>query len=98
MGTPILQHNKPDIIEQWYLLQYLRAVDNGDKIAAKVYARQRNAAMLRQVLGEDHPHTQKLTLSTALTQAAEKVEQKLPPQYTRYTKVFDEPGEGGLPP
>ena len=34
----------------------------------------------------------------ALAQAAEKVEQKLPPQYAKYTKVFEEPGEGELPP
>ena len=26
------------------------------------------------------------------------MEQKLPPQYARYAKVFDEPGEGELPP
>ena len=34
----------------------------------------------------------------ALAQAAKKVEQKLSPQYTKYPKVFDEPGEGELPP
>ena len=34
----------------------------------------------------------------ALAQAAEKVELKLPPQYAKYAKVFDEPGEGELPP
>ena len=34
----------------------------------------------------------------ALAQAAKKVEQKLPPQYTKYAKVFDKPGEGELPP
>ena len=49
-------------------------------------------------MGEDHPQIRKLTLSTALAQAAKKVEQKLPPQYAKYTKVFDEPGEGELPP
>ena len=37
-------------------------------------------------------------LSTALAQAAEKVEQKLPPQYAKDAKVFEEPGEGELPP
>ena len=37
-------------------------------------------------------------LSMALAQATERVEQKLPPQYTKYAKVFDEPGEGELPP
>ena len=31
-------------------------------------------------------------------QAAEKVEQKLPPQYAKYAKVFNEPKEGELPP
>ena len=34
----------------------------------------------------------------ALAQATENVEQKLPLQYTKYTKVFNEPGEGELPP
>ena len=34
----------------------------------------------------------------ALAQAMEKVEQKLPPQYAQYARVFDEPGEGELPP
>ena len=55
-------------------------------------------AILRRVLGENHPHIWKLTLSTALAQATEKVEQKLPPQYAKYTKVFDEPRDGNLPP
>ena len=71
--------------------------DNSE-LTAQIYAQQRNAATLRQVLGENHPHIRKLTLSTALAQATEKVEQKLPPQYAKYTKVFDEPGEGELPP
>ena len=34
----------------------------------------------------------------ALAQATKKVEQKLPPQYTQYAKVFNKPGEGELPP
>ena len=34
----------------------------------------------------------------ALAQATEKVEQKLPPQYAKYAKVFNEHGEGELPP
>ena len=34
----------------------------------------------------------------ALAQAAEKVEQKLPLQYAKYAKVFNEPKEGELPP
>ena len=54
--------------------------------------------MLRRVLGEDHPHIRKLTLSTALAQAAEKVKQKLSPQYAQYSKVFDKPKDGKLPP
>ena len=71
--------------------------DNSE-LAARVYAQQRNAATLHRVLGKDHPHIRKLTLSTALAQATERVEQKLPPQYAKYAKVFDEPKEGGLPP
>ena len=58
----------------------------------------RTPATLHRVLGEDHPHIRKLTLSTALAQAAGKVEQKLPPQYAKYAKVFDEPKGGELPP
>ena len=34
----------------------------------------------------------------ALAQATEKLEQKLPLQYVKYAKVFNEPGEGELPP
>ena len=34
----------------------------------------------------------------ALAQATERVEQKLPPQYAKYTKVFDKPKGGELPP
>ena len=68
------------------------------ELTARIYAQQKNAATLRQVLGEDHPHIRKLMLSTALAQAAEKVEQKLPPQYAKFTKVFDKPKEGKLPP
>ena len=71
--------------------------DNSE-LAARIYAQQRNAATLRQVLGKGHPHIQMLTLSTALAQAAERVEQKLPLQYAKYTKVFDEPKGGELPP
>ena len=50
------------------------------------------------MLGKDHPHIQKITLSTALAQAAEKAEQKLPPQYAKYAEVFNEPKGGELPP
>ena len=52
---------------------------NNSELAARIYAQQRNAVTLRRVLGKDHPHIRKLTLSTALAQAAERVEQKLPP-------------------
>ena len=98
-GTPTPWHNEPGVLEQWYLLWYLRAVkQNQPEYMAWIYAKQWNVATLRRVLGEDHPHIRKLTLSMALAQATEKVEQKLPLQYTRYAKVFDEPGEGELPP
>ena len=50
------------------------------------------------MLRKDHLHIRKLTLSTALAQAAERVEQKLPPQYAKYAKVFNEPKGGELPP
>ena len=87
------------MIKQWYLLQYLGAVERDEsKYAAWIYAQQRNVAMLRWVLGENHPHIWKLTLSTALAQVAEKVEQKIPPQYAKYAKVFDEPKDRKLPP
>ena len=71
--------------------------DNSE-LAARIYAQQRNAATLRQVLRKDHPHIRKLTLSTALAQAAKRVEQKRSPQYAKYAKVFDEPEGGELPP
>ena len=37
-------------------------------------------------------------MSTTLAQAAEKVEQKLPLQYSKYAKAFDKPKDGKLPP
>ena len=52
--------------------------DNSE-LAAWIYAQQRNTVTLQRVLGEDHPHIRKITLSTALAQATEKVKQKLPP-------------------
>ena len=98
-GTPIPRHDDPRILEQRYLLRYLDAMEkDNSELAAKVYAQQRNAATLQRVLGRDHPHIQKLTLSTVLAQATRKVEQKLPPQYAKYAQVFDEPKEGELPP
>ena len=97
-GTPIPRHDDPKILRQRYLLWYLHAMEkDNSELTAWIYAQQRNAATLHQVLGENHPHIRKLTLSTALAQAVKKVEQKLPPQYATYTKVFDEPGEGELP-
>ena len=87
------------MIEQQYLPCYLGAIERDkSKYTAQIYAQQKNAATLRRVLGESHPCIQKLILSTALVQAAGKVEQKLPPQYAKYTKVFDEPKDGKLPP
>ena len=98
-GTPTLRHDDPKILKQRHLLQYLHAMEqDNSELAAQIYAQQRNAATLRRVLGESHPLIRKHMFSMALAQAAKKVEQKLPPQYTKYTKVFDEPGEGELPP
>ena len=98
-GTPVPRHDDPRILEQRYLLRYLHAMEkDNSELAARIYAQQRNKATLRQVLGEDHPHIRKLTLSTALAQAAGKVKQKLPPQYAKYAKVFDELKGGELPP
>ena len=98
-GTPVPRHDDPRILEQRYLLRYLHALEkDNSELAARIYAQQRNEATLRRVLGENHPHIQKLTLSTALAQAAGRVEQKLPPQYAKYAKVFNEPKGGELPP
>ena len=95
-GTPSPRHDESKILEQRYLLRYLHAMEqDNSKLAARIYAQQRNTATLRRVLGENHPHIRKLTLSMALVQATEKLEQKLPPQYA---KVFGKPGEGELPP
>ena len=99
IGTPIPFHDKPEVVEQWYLLWYLSAMEKDEsELAARIYAQQRNAATLWWVLGENHPHIQQLMLSTTLAQAVEKVEQKLPPQHAKYTTVFNEPHDGRLPP
>ena len=99
VGTPIPGHDEPKIVEQQYLLQYLGAVERDEsEYATQIYAQQRNTATLWRVLGEDHPHIQRLTLSTTLAKVTEKVEQKLPPQYAKYTKVFNEPGDREPPP
>ena len=98
-GTPIPRHDDPRILEHRYLLRYLRAEEkDNSELAARIYAQQRNAATLRRVLGKEHPHIRRLSLSTALAQATERVEEKLPPQYAKYAKVFDEPKGGELPP
>ena len=98
-GTSIPRHDDPKILEQRYLLRYLHAMEkDNSELTARIYAQQRNEATLRRVLGKDHPHIRKLTLSTALAQAAKKVEQKLPPQYAKFEKVFDKPKAGELPP
>ena len=60
--------------------------------------KKRSRETLRRILGDSHPYIQKVTLSTSLAQATQKEEQQLPPQYAEYAKVFDEPGEGQLPP
>ena len=83
-GTPIPRHDDPRILEQRYLLRYLHTMERDDsEFAARIYAQQRNATTLRRILGKDHPHIRKLMLSTALAQAAGKVEQKLPLQYAK---------------
>ena len=56
-GTPIPRHDDPKILEQRYLLRYLHAIErDNSELAARVYAQQRNAATLHQVLGRNHPH------------------------------------------
>ena len=98
-GTPVPRHDKDKMLKQRYLLWYLHTVEqDNSELATQIYAQQWNAATLQRVLGEGHPHIRKLTLSTTLAQAAEKIEQKLPLQYAKYAKVFDEPKEGQLPP
>ena len=97
--TTVPHHDDPQIVEQCYLLQYLGAVERDEsEYITWIYAQQRNVATLWRVLGEVHLHIQKLTLSTTLAQAEEKVEQKLPLQYSKYVKVFSEPKDGKLPP
>ena len=99
IGTAVPRHDDPQMVEQCYLLWYLGAIEkNKPEYAARIYAQQRSAATLQRVLGEDHPHIRKLTLSTTLAQAVEKVEQKLPLQYSKYAKVFNEPKDRKLPP
>ena len=74
-GTPVPRHDNPRILEQRYLLRYLHTTErDNSELAARIYNQQKNAATLLRVLGKDHPHIRKLTLSTALAQAAERVQ------------------------
>ena len=99
IGTPTPFHNNPEIVELQYLLQYIGAIERDEsEYATWIYAQQRNQATFQQVMGENHLDVWKLTLSTTLAQAAKKVEQKLPPQYAKYTRVFDKPKDRKLPP
>ena len=46
-GTPVPRHDDPRILEQRYLLWYLHAMEkDNSKLAARVYAQQRNTATL----------------------------------------------------
>ena len=97
--TPISRHDKPEVVEQRYLMRYLGACQQENlKYTAAICQQQKKMERYRREFGEGHPYIQKLTLSTALAQAVEKVKQKLPPQYSWYAKVFDEPKAGKLPP
>ena len=56
-GTPVPRHDDSKVLEQRYLLRYFHAMEkDNSKLAARIYAQQRNAATLHQVLGKDHPH------------------------------------------
>ena len=56
-GTPVPRHDDPRILEQRYLLRYLHAMEkDNSKLAARIYAQQRNTVTLLRVLGKDHPH------------------------------------------
>ena len=80
IGTPTPRHDEPEVEEQRYLLQYLGACQGSNlRYMATICQQQKRRAILQQILGEDHPYIRKLILSTSLAQAAEKVEQKLPP-------------------
>ena len=52
MGTPIPQHNEPEVIEQQYLQWYLGVVKwDESEYAAWIYTQQRNTATLWRALG-----------------------------------------------
>ena len=56
-GTPVPRHDDPKVLEQRCLLHYLHAMEkDNSELAARIYAQQKNAATLHQVLGKDHPH------------------------------------------
>ena len=99
VGTPIPIHNEPEVVEQRSLLRYLGACQHHNlKLGTVIYQQQKRKAICWWILGENHPSLRKLTLSTSLAQAVEKVEHKIHPQYASYAKVFDEPKAGKLPP
>ena len=48
LGTPVPRHDHPEIIEQWYLLWYLGAVEHDkSEYTVQIYAQQRNTTILR---------------------------------------------------
>ena len=78
---------------------YLGAVERSEpEYALQMLTRQQSREILRRTLGNNHPYIRKVTLSTTLTQEAQKGEVKLPPQYKEYAKVFNKPTKGQLPP
>ena len=55
LGTPIPCHIEPEVVKQWYLLHFIKAVEEDRyELALWIYAQQRNQATLQQVLGERH--------------------------------------------
>lgn len=98
-GTPVPRHDNPKVVEQRYLLRYIGACEK-EKLtyAATLCRQQKQREHCVQVLGVDHPYIWEVTLSTSLAQVVQKAKQQLPPQYTKYAKVFNEPKAGKLPP
>ena len=93
-GISAPRHNSLEVIKQQYLLHYLGAVERSEpEHVTQLLTELRRKTKLREILGPNHYAVRKMTLSTALAQEAQRAEQKLPPQYAHYTKVFDEPGE-----
>ena len=55
IGTPIPRHNEPEVVEQRYLLRYLRACQQHNlRLATAICQQQKKRAVLQQVLGDDH--------------------------------------------